>query len=89
MKVYSKLPMPNKFVDNNPSKRALPVVHGWFDKMDSMKYGEWLMCKSYPIEKRDTPYGYAYRYNKIYPDYRFVGRQISENEVALFGRRKQ
>ena len=71
MKVYDELPMPNKFVDNNPSKRAL-----------------WLMCKSYPIEKRDTPYGYAYRYNKIYPDYRFVGRQISENEVALFGRRE-
>ena len=85
-KVYDELPAANLFVKKK--SRSIAVLEGWLEKMNNLDSGKWLRCKIWTLSLRDNAYSYAVRYRKLYPDYEFACRQISSNEVALFGRRK-
>tara|TARA_A100001201_G_scaffold63970_1_gene60359 strand:+ start:899 stop:1162 length:264 start_codon:yes stop_codon:yes gene_type:complete len=87
MKVYDKLPAANLFTKKK--NLSVPVLEGWLEKMDNLDSGKWLLCKTWPLSSKTSAYTIATRYRKLYPDYEFANRRISENEVALFGRRKQ
>ena len=87
MKVYNSLPKMHKFRKYNT--RALPIIHGWLKTMDNLEEGQWLLCRAWPIEKRQNPYSYKTRYRKDHPEYTWECRQISETEVGLFGQRNQ
>jgi len=88
MQVYDELPKANTFVKNK--SRSLAITEGWLDRMNNLDFSyQWLRCKTWPLIMRDSAYKYADRYRKIHPDYEWACRQIAEDEVALFGRRKQ
>ena len=87
MKVYDELPAANLFI--RKKNRSVPVSEGWLEKMDNLDSGKWLLCKTWPLSSKTSAYTIAVRYRKLYTNYEFANRRISENEIALFGRRKQ